>query len=152
MLPATTTGLDLRWLPELPAGSFILVAPSQPVRYRGHWWRHREGGYTDGMSDPKLVQALFADGNPFGWHFPADVNHDGGYHGALEMQQADGTWQPFDLPKEEVDFLYREHLIQLAGMDESRLREIPFIYQAVNLGGGPAYTAGHAKPPLWQSS
>jgi len=124
------------------SGQACVLPEGFACRYRGHQFRHRPGGVTDGMSSPQFTHAV-AGLEAYGWALPAAVIHDGGYHDELEIQAA-GDWRPFTFSKDECDQLLKELLDVLAGEDKARQDLALVIYEAVHLFGQPAFDAGRA--------
>ena len=105
--------------------------------YRGHKFRHRPNGYTDGMSSPQFTHA-FSCAEPRGWAFMPAVAHDGAYHGDVETfgvnPYGQQGWFPFSFTKDEADVMFKELLDAIATNDEERAQAIVF-YEAVHLSG-----------------
>ena len=154
-LPAAPlTGFDSLRIPL----EWNLPGIGESVRFNNYatpfeyWWRghkYRVATYTDGMSDPKWLH-IFADGDPFGWAFPAALPHDGGYHDDLEIwiQPKDGTaghWEHFNCDKATCDQMLFELLCVLAAGNEKRMVEARAIYEAVHLGGLAAFNQGRER-------
>lgn len=114
--------------------------------YRGHQFRHRPGGHTDGMSSPQFTH-LFDMAEPYGWALPAAVPHDGVYHDAIEQLTPSG-WVPFDFGKEAGDVLFKELLDVLAGPDTEKQRLALVFYEAVRLAGQEAFNMGRREAAL----
>lgn len=137
--------INLQWQPNLPAGTFMLPEGYRFL-WRGRMLRHRPRGYTDGMSDPKLLQ-LLSDGNPFGWVAQAAVAHDGCYHRALDESFNNGvSWLQITMSKEDGDMMLKELMDSVATTERQR-SEAVLIYDAVKYGGQKAYDEGGNKPP-----
>lgn len=102
--------------------------------------RVKAGATTDGPSIPKAAWSLMA---PTGKKWPAGVLHDGGYRNQLEMLDKEGEWKPITLPKDVVDDLIREALLN-NGVSEP---EATVIYEAVHLFGGKAFAEDRAMTP-----
>ena len=105
--------------------------------WNGRKYRHRPGGYTDGMSSPQFSHLIKLCA-PRGWAFPAAVAHDGGYHDAIERQNALQSWVPITFTKDECDQLFHDLLETLADTVEKQALILPF-YEAVRLAGQPAF-------------
>jgi len=109
------------------------------------WWRsqpyrHRPGGYSDGLSSPQFLRAA-PDLDSRDWAYPAAVCHDGGYHDALELQLLDGSWQKITLTKDECDQMFKDLLDTLALTEKQKLEASAF-YEAVHLLGQAAFNEG----------
>jgi len=128
--------------PDLPD----LLPDGFEFRWRGHTFRHRPGGYTDGMSSPAITHA-FPDISPRCWAFPGAIAHDGGYHDDLEVATNDGEWRRFSLTKEESDQMLHDLLLTLADTPQKVILA-GLIYQAVHLGGQPSFDAGRSAARL----
>ena len=148
--------IPLVWCPEETA-LFNVAGEGFPFWWRGHLFRHRPGGYTDGMSDPRFLHIL-SDADPFGWAFPGALPHDGGYHDDLEiwiqpnplasadpLQHPGGYWQKFQCDKATCDQIIFDLLVVLARGLEVKVMEARAIYEAVHLGGLEAYNQGRER-------
>ena len=113
--------------------------------WRGGRFRHRPGGYTDGMSSPQFVQCL-----PMiearGWAMLPAVAHDGGYHRAIEIY-SDGEWKPFVLSKDDCDAMFYDLLLCVAGDDFHKRHLAKVFFDAVHFFGRSAYDAGGREIP-----
>jgi len=123
------------------AGQAGLLPEGFTFRWRGHDLRHKPGGYTDGMSDPKFLQCVEAL-DPYGWILPAAVPHDGGYHRHIEIF-AGGEWKPFQMDRASCDDMFYELALVLAGEDKIKQKLAFAFYEAVKLGGQSSYDEGH---------
>ena len=109
------------------------------------WWhgrrfRHRPGGYTDGMSSPQFLH-VWKSSAPRGWAFPSAVAHDGGYHNALEMFTTSGDWVKITLTKDECDQMFKDLMETLADTTQKQI-QLPAYYEAVHLCGQDAFNQG----------
>lgn len=154
MPPKLSIGISLLWLPTLPAGVFALPGDGFVYPWRDHVFRHRPGGYTDGMSDQKIAHVLdfmpaaaklSALMDPWGWAAPAAVPHDGGYHGAIDIWTG-AAWQPFRMGQDDCDTMFKDLLDVQAGDDPDKQALVIPLYEAVHLFGREAYVVGQAKP------
>jgi hypothetical protein len=112
--------------------------------WRGERYRHRPGGHTDGMSDPRIFRNL-PDLDPRGVFFREAVAHDGGYHRALEkfiQSDSGGDWYPVNLSKDDCDIMFHELALARAGNDIKLHAIANLIYESVHLFGQSAYDAG----------
>lgn len=122
--------------------------------WRGHQYRHRPGGFSDGLSSPQFLH-IGADTDSRDWAYPAAVAHDGGYHDSLDVwrperviedanensQTIPGFWEPFTLAKDECDQMFKELMDSIAVNDRQRMEAIAF-YEAVRIFGQAAFNAG----------
>lgn len=109
--------------------------------WRGRKYRHRPGGYTDGMSSPQFLH-LTKSTSARGWAFPPAVAHDGGYHNGIELLNKDGVWVHINLMKEDCDAIFKELMESIADTTQKQVELLAF-YEAVHLCGQAAYDLGH---------
>lgn len=122
-------------------GQACLLPAGFTFWYRSHLFRHKPGGYSDGMSSPQYTH-VFESADPYGWALPAAVAHDGVYHNAIEQCIGQGGWIPIDFGKDNGDQLFHDLLVVLANGNEARLMEARAFYEAVHLGGQTAFDEG----------
>lgn len=111
--------------------------------WRGRKFRHKPGGFTDGMSSPQFLH-VWKSTAARGWAFPAAVPHDGGYHDALEMLSRYGEWVKFSPTKDDCDAIFKELMETIADTTQKQFELLAF-YEAVHLCGQAAFDEGRAK-------
>lgn len=112
--------------------------PSLLLDYCEWWWkgrrfRHKKGGYTDGMSSPQFLHAI-RGAEDYGWNLFAAQAHDGGYHDDLE-ECVNGVWVKVTLKKSECDSMFYDLCLLIAAGNSKRVALSMVFYQAVHLGG-----------------
>lgn len=114
--------------------------------WRGQKYRHKPGGYSDGLSSPQFLH-IASDIDSRDWAYPAANCHDGGYHNDLEIWTDVGhgifAWRAVTLCKDDCDAMFKELMESIAVNEKQRLEAIAF-YEAVHLAGQKAFDEGRA--------